>query len=188
MDEQLRQCPKCLEFKSNSEFFSRSKVVKCNPCRAEFLIQESERRINSVEYQQKYHVNSKGFVYVIYSPTGIYKIGRSRNIDDRLKSFSVPGLEIYHFFFTYHSPIHEKMLHEIFKHKHVKGEWFALNADELEQLKKIGERVGRLKQDHDYITRADDVRLIQEINAQMKAEQRARFEKRRDRRFRRNGG
>lgn len=182
--DSLRQCPKCLEFKPNSEFWSRSKAVKCNPCRAEIAIQESERRINSDEYRHNYDVGAKGFVYVIYSPTGVYKIGRSRNIDHRLKAFSVPGLEVYHFFFTYHSPIHEKMLHEIFKHKHVKGEWFALDANELEQLKKIGERVGRVKQDNDYITEADQRRLIDDINRKLKADKRASFEKRRERRLR----
>lgn len=79
-----------------------------------------------------------GYVYLIQSPTGAYKIGRTSNPDDRMKTFSVklpfeveyvcliPTPDMYGF---------EAQLHDHFASKRVNGEWFALDTDDVEYIK-----------------------------------------------------
>lgn len=82
--------------------------------------------------------NAKGFVYLIQSPTEYYKIGRTRNPDDRLKTFGVklpfevayialiPTRDMYRL---------EKNLHSYFARKRVGGEWFKLFPQDVDFIK-----------------------------------------------------
>lgn len=79
-----------------------------------------------------------GFVYLIQSPTGTYKIGRTVNPADRMKTFTVklpfeveytcviPADDMYYL---------ERTLHAQFADKRVNGEWFKLSPEDVEYIK-----------------------------------------------------
>lgn len=79
-----------------------------------------------------------GFVYLIQSPTGTYKIGRTINPADRMKTFTVklpfeveytcviPADDMYYL---------ERTLHAQFADKRVNGEWFKLSPEDVEYIK-----------------------------------------------------
>ena len=86
-----------------------------------------------------------GFVYLIRAQTGEYKIGYSVNVFNRLRTFStaVPfEPELIHHFNTDDMDLSEKLLHEKFAVKRVKGEWFLLADSEVEWVKSIRGFVG----------------------------------------------
>lgn len=97
--------------------------------------------VNRPVYQPNYRLNSrKGYVYVlaaIHDPT-IFKIGRTNNPKDRLRTFSVKlpfDVEYLHTIQTDDMYALESKLHRRFASKRVNGEWFKLSADDLEFLK-----------------------------------------------------
>lgn len=82
-------------------------------------------------------------VYLIESG-GLYKIGVSADIVRRLKDIS--GMSPYPIMLvhTWESPkpfTLEKQLHAQCRACHVRGEWFSLNAEQIESLKKFSEGV-----------------------------------------------
>lgn len=174
MTPDCRLCPKCQIFKPLSDYVSRSPNTLCRLCRVDALIIEAERQINRPEYAQNYKQSYKAFIYLIVSPTGIFKIGRSVDIDGRIKSLNYPGLKLHHCFYTWHSTIHEKLLHDVFKDKQVEREWFNLNEQDVELLIEIGRRVGREKMSDEYITKADKQRLIAIVNQRILEDKRNR--------------
>ena len=82
-----------------------------------------------------------GYVYLIASDTGYYKIGRTNNPENRLATFAVK----LPFHVEYECLIAcpdmralERSLHRKFEHKRVNGEWFALDADDIAIIKSLG--------------------------------------------------
>jgi hypothetical protein len=75
-----------------------------------------------------------GYVYLLRTSTGIYKIGRSKNPRARMYTLaqSMPyDLEFVHQIATDDAVWLESMLHEKFHRFRVKGEWFALTHVEV---------------------------------------------------------
>lgn len=86
--------------------------------------------------------NAPGYVYLVKSDSGHYKIGKTVNIDDRRKTFSVKLPFEIEFENTikcedYHTA--ETKLHYIFRKKRANGEWFNLSAADVNWLKSIKE-------------------------------------------------
>lgn len=80
----------------------------------------------------------KGFVYLIQYPTGAYKIGRTTNPKDRMKTFSVKlPFEVEYVCVLETDDMYglESQLHNRFAQNRVNGEWFALTPDEVEYIK-----------------------------------------------------
>lgn len=78
-----------------------------------------------------------GFIYLVRADTGEYKIGYSGNVEQRVKAFSVQPPFEYELVHTI--PVDdmiraEALVHERFAHKRIRGEWFALNEEEVEQI------------------------------------------------------
>lgn len=78
-----------------------------------------------------------GYIYVIKSEYGC-KIGKSRNLQDRTRLFSVKlpfpiTVEISAWSPTY--SIKERELHRRFVHKRLEGEWFNLNEADLDHIR-----------------------------------------------------
>lgn len=78
------------------------------------------------------------YVYLIRSPDGVYKIGKTANPEQRLRAF----LTQFPFAVEYVSLIRtenmgklEKELHRKFDLKRLKGEWFALSDDDVTYIK-----------------------------------------------------
>lgn len=83
----------------------------------------------------------KGFVYVIQNTTAsatLYKIGRTKNIKQRLTNLQVGNAGIMRA--LYYLPVAdtvkaERVLHAIFAADRVKGEWYRIR--DMELLKRI---------------------------------------------------
>lgn len=88
--------------------------------------------INHIEYDMK-------FVYILKSKLG-FKIGRTKNLDDRGSIFNVKLPFKWYFYFicgVKHPKKIEKFLHFMLKSKHINGEWFDLNEFELKTVKQF---------------------------------------------------
>lgn len=81
-----------------------------------------------------YGGHNPGYVYVVKSDTGHYKIGRTNNPDDRRKTFNVKlpvEIEFIVLIKTSNYVELESILHQQYQHKRVNGEWFSLSCNDL---------------------------------------------------------
>ncbi len=82
----------------------------------------------------------KGFVYILEGQGGAYKIGRTFNPHERLKSWQTkmpyPPAHL-HTIACENCIKAEIQLHKMYAEKRVNGEWFALNAEDVAYLKAI---------------------------------------------------
>jgi hypothetical protein len=83
-----------------------------------------------------------GHVYVIRDKN-FYKIGSTKNLVDRMKNYNTHNpneivLELYRLVNNYQTL--EKLLHETFSAKRVRGEWFELTSSDLDEIQKIMEK------------------------------------------------
>jgi hypothetical protein len=81
-------------------------------------------------------------VYIIKPSTkdNIYKIGHTKNLINRLKDLQVSHfdeLEICHHFETDKALQAEKLLHDIFWNKRIRGEWYKLDNLDIAFIKRI---------------------------------------------------
>jgi hypothetical protein len=78
-----------------------------------------------------------GYVYLLQSPTKAYKIGRSKNPENRLKTFSVKlpfEVEYIALIKTNDMVGLERQLHQRFADKRVNGEWFELSSEDVQYI------------------------------------------------------
>lgn len=108
----------------------------------QFVMNEIGRResktLKEKQKIEKAKEKRPGFVYLIQSPTGYYKIGRTINPDNRLKTFTVKlpfEVEYVCVIKTENMFDLEKELHGYFQHKRVNGEWFDLKPHDIEFIK-----------------------------------------------------
>jgi DNA-binding Lrp family transcriptional regulator len=83
--------------------------------------------------------DTKNFTYVMKDEyTALYKIGRSNNPDFREKTLlsQCPNIKLLFSFLSSYAI--EKELHEKFKNKRQRGEWFMLDNNDLDYIKEIG--------------------------------------------------
>lgn len=79
-----------------------------------------------------------GFVYLVQSPTGAYKIGRTVDPDNRMRTFLIKlPFEVEYVCVIPTSDMRglESELHAKFASKRLRGEWFALAAEDIEYIK-----------------------------------------------------
>lgn len=79
-----------------------------------------------------------GYVYLVKSVTGFYKIGRTVNPHNRLRTFNVKlpfEIEYEHVIQTNNMYALESKLHAQFADKRVNGEWFNLTDSDVGQIK-----------------------------------------------------
>lgn len=89
---------------------------------------------------QPKHQNRQGFVYLLQSDTGFYKIGRTKNPKSRSKTFGVQLPFEVKFIATIATPdMHslEAELHAHFASKRVNGEWFNLSPEDVGYIKSL---------------------------------------------------
>ena len=81
------------------------------------------------------------FVYLIERDcSGIYKIGKSKDVSKRLLQLQTSCAEPLHVISTFKSnngSIIEKTLHRKFSNKKISGEWFELKREEIVNFKLI---------------------------------------------------
>ena len=84
-----------------------------------------------------------GYVYLLHCPTNnLYKIGRSKNTPLRhyeIEKQSPVDIVLLHTFYSKNSSNAEKILHDKNINKRIKGEWFNLSNEEVEEIKDIGD-------------------------------------------------
>lgn len=80
-----------------------------------------------------------GYVYILRSVSGHYKIGRTIDPNDRIKTFTIklPFEVEYELVVKHEDHVWlEKELHQRFQHCRGNGEWFNLSPEDIEALKK----------------------------------------------------
>lgn len=85
-------------------------------------------------------METAGYVYLLKSPTTNYKIGRTKNPDDRLRTFTVKlpfEVEYDHLIKCSDMYRAEAILHGRFNRKRVNGEWFNLTDAEVFFVKRL---------------------------------------------------
>lgn len=89
--------------------------------------------------------NRSGYVYLLHQIGGTYyKIGRTKNPNDRIKTFAVKlpfKVEYEALIYTVNMNELERQLHTRFKSKRVDGEWFALATDDVTYIKGLADKV-----------------------------------------------
>lgn len=81
-----------------------------------------------------------GYVYVLRSPTGAYKIGYAQKPADRLRTFNVKlPFEVEYEVLLKTDDMRglESSLHDRYSDKRINGEWFALTANDLAELQEM---------------------------------------------------
>lgn len=98
------------------------------------FISESTRA--KEESKIKTREKKKGYVYFIKDNSGYIKIGCTKNVNRRLKDFSVASinLKIVHQIETNDMELTEELFHNKFFKKRIKGEWFNLNENDIEYI------------------------------------------------------
>jgi len=82
----------------------------------------------------------EGFVYLVRAESGEYKIGRSKNVEARLRNFrtlSPLEFELLHSFYADHASKAESELHKKFTGKRIKREWFSLDGVDVSMIMSI---------------------------------------------------
>ena len=102
----------------------------------------------------------KDYIYIVIAQNGLFKIGETTSVPERFAQIkSANACNVEPFFYFEGSPEFEKELHILFAKKRVRGEWFALDYEDLKSLVEIAnEKIPLLNRN--YI-----LRLIDEMNA-----------------------
>lgn len=103
----------------------------------EFQENRTETRIrrNPDEIARKYY--QAAGVYILVAANGLCKIGQTESLYKRVASMwtMIPDeFEVYAFFPTESHIFAEEILHKLVFNRRVKGEWFALNDDDLAKV------------------------------------------------------
>lgn len=78
-----------------------------------------------------------GHVYCLSDQLGHFKIGFSGKLDSRIKQLSTQppfDLQLIHAHLVYDMRSYESAFHKLFAAKRLKGEWFALSADDIDSF------------------------------------------------------
>ena len=119
------------------DYFSidKEKLIKD---RSECIAEIEKQRIKAEKKTAK--PARDGYVYLLKSSMGHYKIGRSRDVKKRLSTFGVQlpfKVELVCQIKTNNMYDLERDLHDLFSHKRVNGEWFTLDDNDAEYIKDL---------------------------------------------------
>jgi hypothetical protein len=95
-------------------------------------------KLEPIIKSQKLERGRVGYVYLIHSVTGHYKIGRTSDPQNRMKTFTVKlPFEVEYVCIIACEDMHqlEWDLHQKYHDKRVNGEWFQLDPDDVEYIK-----------------------------------------------------
>lgn len=82
---------------------------------------------------------NKGYIYII-EIDGYFKIGRTKDIKKRLVSIKTSNANKEKVVLLLEVPYYksaEKLLHFKFRRKRIKGEWFSLTKEDIEDIRNI---------------------------------------------------
>lgn len=112
-------------------------IYMCGSYRIKFI----HRKTVTGKFDKMFLINEfkreVGYVYFIKSIHG-YKIGKTKNIKNRLKIFEVKlpfDFELKYYVRTIDYNELERTLHEYFVEKQINGEWFSLTTEDIDKLR-----------------------------------------------------
>lgn len=115
-----------------------------NPYTTEDTKRKASNYLNGITTKEPEKPKSKkdksGYIYLILAETGQYKIGYSKRLFDRVKTFQVKlpfEIELIHQFPADDMYQAERELHSYFAAHRVNGEWFSLSPEQVEEIKAI---------------------------------------------------
>lgn len=97
-----------------------------------------EQLRRNMEKRKQPRAARPGYVYLLQSPTGAYKIGCTSDPDNRAKTFGVKlpfEVDFIVLLKASDMPSLEGRLHRQFEAKRINGEWFALDPADVEYIK-----------------------------------------------------
>ncbi len=101
------------------------------------------------------------YIYIIKNGND-YKIGKSKDVKNRLNQLQTSHstkLELIESYATNYPDIDEKHLHEIFKPKYIRGEWYQLDSHDLKKIEKYFDHsVKRIKMPDNEIKRLNNLK------------------------------
>jgi len=113
--------------------------------------------------------DTKGSVYLLFAENGLYKIGKTMNLAQRvavLRQMIPLKIDLIHVIESNDCHWAERMLHERFARSKVQGEWFDLDSEDITYIKNIsrldapdnwrGSREPKSKWHHDSSTYHDN--------------------------------
>jgi len=107
-----------------------------------FLLTTKESKAKEITYsapKPHEYQDRPGYVYILQSDSGLYKIGRTVDPHNRIKTFHVKLPFVVAYTLVIKSEAHiqlERDLHQRFGDKRKDGEWFALRSSDIEALRK----------------------------------------------------
>lgn len=125
--EFAQQAPKIIE---------RNREVS-RKCHAKAL---EDREIVRAYRSQAEQFTGNGYVYLIRAETGACKIGKSKNLNDRMKHFTVKlpfKTDFVHAIVCRDMSKTERDFHRLFEKQRINGEWFLLDDHQIEFFKGI---------------------------------------------------
>lgn len=105
---------------------------------------EKNREVAEMMLANRLIVDKSGYVYLVVSDSGYYKIGKTKYPDDRRQTFEIKlpfRIKFEALIFSENMNRLEKDLHAKFTHKRIDGEWFDLSADDVEYIKSLDGQV-----------------------------------------------
>jgi len=94
----------------------------------------------SAEKAQSKHKKRRGYIYLAHCDTGHYKIGRSKEPADRIRSLNTQTpveITLIHTFEADDMFVAEEKLHRRYINKRMNGEWFELDQTDVETINGI---------------------------------------------------
>jgi hypothetical protein len=108
-----------------------------------------KQRADKFEWSRDLSTNKDGFVYVIYIDDSagerFFKIGMTSSFGPRFKMHQCSSpfdVSVVVAYFCENMRTEEKYLHDLFKEKNIRGEWFRLNDDDLNVIALRSNRCG----------------------------------------------
>lgn len=99
-------------------------------------------KFQTTNNKRKTNLDEKGYVYIIKeSFYGMYKIGKAKNLGERLNLFNVQlpfDIKLIHVIWDRNYGVIEQLLHMHFDNKRTNGEWFNLNSDDIAWIRNDG--------------------------------------------------
>ena len=123
------------------EFYAKHTAKEIEEFNVEAHIRWEEDR-KKLEPRQYATYNARGYIYLIGSDHGVYKIGKAKDVSNRYKLIGINlpfPTELLHTIAVSDMTYAERVLHQRYAKERQHGEWFTLSPEQLEEIKAIHE-------------------------------------------------
>ena len=123
------------------EFYANHAAEEIEAFNVEARIRWEEDR-KKLEPRQYNAYDTRGYVYLIGSDQGLYKIGKAKDVSNRYKLIGVNmpfPIEVLHTIEVSNMAYSENVLHKRYENDRQHGEWFKLSPEQVEGIIAIDE-------------------------------------------------